>query len=420
MSGFERVARNAGAMDLRLSYSDSVQRAYDSMILLQARTRRDPLAALGYLERAKNLALGTSITTGRDAAATRWRAAADNSLQGAVVAFAVLEDRVLRWTMVRGAVTFEEKPIARRDLVTLVEGFVDSIRRVGSNRGDPRFESALSDLLLPADLSELNEGEPITFVPDRELFLLPFAALVPNGKEAPLVSRHPVSISLSLRRERAEGERATPLPRSFSFLLVGNPATARSAGLSVRRLPGAEEEVARVSRLAGPGRAVILTGGQAIKERVMAEISKHEVFTFAGHSVSDPDLPSRSHLLLAPSTPSDLGVLAAAELEGKDLGKLRLVVLSSCSSLGSRASRSAGVAGIARPFLEAPGVDVLGTLWPIADRVSADFLLDFYERLEEGKDPRTALWLAQKRAAQGARSRRPMTWAAYEMITPNL
>lgn len=420
MADFEAMARKAGDSDARASYSESVQRAFDAMIDLQARDRHDPLAALEYLERAKQLADRAPAENGALRLGEGWRAAGGPPARGAVVAYAVLEDRLLVFAIARGSVTLEERKVRRSELAQLADAFVRETQRRARKTGRAEEAASLGALLLPRELARLDEGEPVTFVPDRELFRVPFAALVGRPGGPPLVAGHPVSVSLGLRRGAGGAPAGAILPSGFRVLLAGDPAAGPDGDSPLPPLPGADEEVRRAADLFGRDRALTLAGREATRERVLAKLGRRELFVFAGHSVSDPDLPSRSQLFLTPASPFDPGSLAAGDLEGKRLGKLRLVVLASCSSLGSRVSRSAGIAGIARPFAQSPGVVVLGTLWPIADRRSGDFLLDFYRNLDAGRDLGTALWLAQKKRLELEGTSGSSDWLAYQMISAHL
>ncbi len=127
-------------------------------------------------------------------------------------------------------------------------------------------------------------------------------------------------------------------------------------------------------------------------------------------------LPSQSYLVLAPSEqPPDSGVLLGKEIRLKEFHRLRLVVLSACSSIGARAARASGLVGIARPFLQAGVPEVVGTLWNVHDKESAALLPSFYRRVSSGKPPIHAL--REMQIAAGSDLRTLRAWSSFEIVT---
>lgn len=79
------------------------------------------------------------------------------------------------------------------------------------------------------------------------------------------------------------------------------------------------------------------------------------------------------------------GILTAEEMARLDLRGTWLVVLSACET-GLGESRSGeGVLGMRRGLLEAGAEHLLLTLWPVADRETAMFMVDFYQNLDGGE-----------------------------------
>ncbi|GAA0366216.1 hypothetical protein GCM10009092_33200 [Bowmanella denitrificans] len=69
--------------------------------------------------------------------------------------------------------------------------------------------------------------------------------------------------------------------------------------------------------------------------------------------------------------------------------------------------------GMARGFLVSGVNNVIATLWPISDKVSAEFMLSFYRYLGDSKDYAKALQQTQIEFASNPRYRHPFYWAAY-------
>ncbi len=80
------------------------------------------------------------------------------------------------------------------------------------------------------------------------------------------------------------------------------------------------------------------------------------------------------------------GILTAEEMARLDLAGTWLVVLSACET-GLGESRSGeGVLGMRRGLIEAGAEHLLLTLWPVADRETVLFMIDFYAGLKGGEN----------------------------------
>jgi CHAT domain-containing protein len=143
------------------------------------------------------------------------------------------------------------------------------------------------------------------------------------------------------------------------------------------------------------------------------------MFVFAGHAVSNASRPSHSYLVLAPSPDGpDSGLLFAKDLEGHQFRNLKFVVLSACSTLGARTSRSSGLAGMAHPFFDAGVQVVVASLWRLDDRPTASLTSTFYRLIAEGWLPAAALRKSQLEVIKHAGDiwRDAKVWSAFEVV----
>ena len=79
------------------------------------------------------------------------------------------------------------------------------------------------------------------------------------------------------------------------------------------------------------------------------------------------------------------GILTAEEMARLDLAGTWLVVLSACETGLGEARSGEGVLGMRRGLIEAGAANLLLTLWPVADRETALFMVDFYGNLKAGE-----------------------------------
>jgi hypothetical protein len=186
-------------------------------------------------------------------------------------------------------------------------------------------------------------------------------------------------------------------------LIVAMP---RTPGLP--DLPGADREAVLVAARR-PG-ATTLTGAQATRAAVLAALPGHASAHFACHAYSDPDEPSRSHLVLHDHRASPLTVADVARL---DLGGARLAYLSACATAESSAALPDEVVHIASAFGLAGYPDVIATLWPIADEPAVHVADGVYRGITvDGHPPALALHDAV-RAMRRRFPEDPWLWAPF-------
>ncbi len=114
------------------------------------------------------------------------------------------------------------------------------------------------------------------------------------------------------------------------------------------------------------------------------------------------------------------GVLYALEVQDLNLEGTELVTLSACDTGHGEVDYSEGVYGLVRAFRIAGARNLLMTLWPLNDRLAADFMKDFYAKWFEnpGRHPAEALqetrlaWIRSK----SPKRRDPTYWAPYVLI----
>jgi CHAT domain-containing protein len=406
----ESHAADVGDGDLLLSYMDSVEDAYDELIRFKWEENRRFPEALHVLERSRNLTADSALPS-----LLLEQLPAD----GVVVEYALLKDRVLIWVMDRHGCQSFEKKVWLSEVNLLVERFLDDLDKGANEETIQQPSSRLHDLLIPPSVENIAADKVIYFVPDKSLNRVPYAALWNDRSRRYFVQDHTLAISPSLAnllRIQKPSEKVSSGIKSA--LLVGNPTFDRALFQGLENLPDAEKEIRAAQDSFGDSH--ILTGKEATKSQILDQLDHFDIFVFAGHALSNQSFPSQSYLVLAPSAePPDAGVLLAKEIRLGKFRRLRLVVLSACSSIGPRAARASGLTGIARPFLSAGASNVVGTLWNIRDKESAMLLPVFYRSTAKGKAPICALREMQLaaigRGKSGARTLR--AWSSFEIVT---
>ncbi|MFC7304565.1 CHAT domain-containing protein [Streptomyces monticola] len=159
------------------------------------------------------------------------------------------------------------------------------------------------------------------------------------------------------------------------------------------------------------------TAGSPTTATVLGRLPRCAIAHFACHGVSDPKDPSRSRLLLHDhaTTPLTVSALAKADLEGA-----QLAYLSACGTAAPGSTDLLDEAiHLTSAFQLAGFPHVIGTLWPISDRLAVDIAESFYTHLTTGSpgtlDPGQAA-SALHDTVRTVRDRYPATpslWAAY-------
>jgi CHAT domain-containing protein len=421
---FERNRQKIFAEGLRISYFEQVRPVFDEMVRLQLDRRKDPWRAFRLSEQARARELLDTLTGGAARALLdsleSGQAGKDLPADVALVHYAVLEDRTLTWVLTRDRSEVFDRPVGSREIQRRVGALVIAIRkRTDAKRIRSLSASLYDDLIRPvADL--LRPGSTLVLAPDLALHKLPFAALYDSAAGRYLVEEHPLAVtpSAALVLYRMGRHAGSPHPGEIRrALVVGNPRIDLQNFHEISPLPGAEEEARKVAALYPE--PLLLTGAAATRDRFLAEAGGHEVVHFAGHALSNEEIPLLSMLLLAPDAASgSSGELTAQEIYKQKFASTRLVVLGACSTTSARISPSEGVLGLARPFLAAEVPDVVSTLWEVEDATTPALFQAFHRRLRAGDSPIQALRAAQLDLLRNANPElsSPASWAPFEVI----
>jgi CHAT domain-containing protein len=91
-----------------------------------------------------------------------------------------------------------------------------------------------------------------------------------------------------------------------------------------------------------------------------------------------------------------------------------LVVLSGCNTSLGKQIKGEGLVGLTSGLMYAGSKQVVSSLWPVSDRVTADLMAAFYTgMLQEKLSPAIALRRAQLKILQNPETASPYYWAAF-------
>jgi len=178
----------------------------------------------------------------------------------------------------------------------------------------------------------------------------------------------------------------------FALATPPVPATAGSRGVLLQELDEAPPRLAAspLDPLGAMRRtALVLSGARAVREK-------------------------GDRLVSGAKGVGDDGVLTAAEILALDLEGTQLVTLSACESANGDAVAGGGLFGLPRAFSASGAETVVGSLWAVDDRATADLMIRFYARLVRGRTRGEAL-LDAKRSLRRSFSE-PRHWAPFVLV----
>ena len=263
------------------------------------------------------------------------------------------------------------------------------------------------------------DTDQVVFIPQDELFLVPFAALADEDNQ-PLIAKHTVSttpsiqvLNLTHQRRKQMGDRGQI--KGYDVLLVGNPtipARVDNRDLNLNDLPYAEMEVEAIAPLYGAQPLI----RQAASETVVKQrITKARIVHLATHGLLEAfeeeaaGIPGS--IVLSADDEND-GLLTSSEILQMSLNA-ELVVLSACDT-GLGDITGDGVVGLSRSLVSAGVPSVLVSLWAVPDASTAELMTEFYRQLQSGQD--VAQSLRQAMIKMMATNVDPRDWAAFILV----
>ncbi len=329
----------------------------------------------------------------------------------ALLEYLVGDSTTLLFVVTADTVATLDLNVTREALASLVDftrGMIVSPTRSRLDAWRAPLRRLFRLLVAPAEGSGLLAGtRRLWIVPHAELHYLPFAALVrPGPPEQFLTERYVIeytpsaSVWLRLRGRAA--------PPAEGVLALAPRAEA---------LPGSRREVAAIRRIEGD-RTHVLVGSAATEHAFRALAGQQQIVHLATYGVLNKHNPLFSFVQLAAGSGED-GRLEVQEVFGLRL-HARLLFLSACQTglaAGTLADVPAGDdwVGLVEAFLYSGAENVVGTLWPVADVATAQFVDRFYQELAAGRTEADALAAAQRAAIHVSGSADPFYWAGFTL-----
>ncbi|MEM8613078.1 MAG: CHAT domain-containing tetratricopeptide repeat protein [Cyanobacteria bacterium P01_H01_bin.105] len=267
--------------------------------------------------------------------------------------------------------------------------------------------------LLIEPIAELLPSDPkakVFFVPQEQLFLVPFPALQAQDNSY-LIKHHTILTAPAIQILQGEKSLEHSLSQTDDMLIVGDPSPMPA---NLQPLPYARDEAKSIADLLNT-QAII--GNQATEPNIQQALSSARLIHLATHGFFNATNPLEGSLALAavannsPSPEND-GFLTAREILDSQL-RADLVVLSACDTGRGRITGD-GVVGLSRSFLAAGVPSVMVSLWQVPDAATSTLMLNFYQQRLAGEDNAQALRQAMLSMLETYPA--PINWAAFTLV----
>ncbi len=283
------------------------------------------------------------------------------------------------------------------------------------NAKEPAHDEArhLYDVLL-GGVPEIEKTKQLIVVPDGQLHLVPFDALIDVSDRYLVESRRvvyaPSSTSFFLLRTISRAK-----ARLEGLLAVGGIPYGKSDS-KLGDLPSSRDE-ALAAAAALPNRRNVLLLGKDATETAFKNSIDHRFIHLAVHAIANETIPEASaFVLLSDRLHGEDGYLYPSEIVQLPLDA-DLVILSACDTAVGPIEGEEGISTLSRAFLLAGSRTVISTLWSIDDDSTLYLMKAFYEQLAHNKAAPEALTMAKRKMLKtfGSRKALPYYWAGLTL-----
>ncbi|MCP4156199.1 MAG: CHAT domain-containing protein [bacterium] len=341
-----------------------------------------------------------------------------------IVKYTLLKDSVYVFHIERKRIGYNKLNISSADLLKLIRrltaplddfahGSVDYLRV----SYDIKLANKLYRILMRDQLRGRNINE-VFIIPDRELFKLPFEALVTRISNRKwdsktifseyaaadyLIEKYAASYFLSLfhiqkQKPPVKGKRYTVA--AFGDPLIGHAADEEKINSSTgsnhggpeifHAIPSSGKEVHDIATIFGDQKSRIFLREGFNRKNFEKFGSRSEILHIATHFVNNTQYPRYSALLFSSHDADEpFNYYHAHEIFNLKLDA-DLVVLSACESSEKNLLGMQGLRGMTASFRNAGARSMMVSMWPVDER-SSKLIPFFYKQYQEGKRDASAL-----------------------------
>ncbi|MDP1676303.1 MAG: tetratricopeptide repeat protein [Bacteroidota bacterium] len=330
-------------------------------------------------------------------------------------------------------------------LTSLVKQFRRSIQNVESEEYVNLSYRLYTQLLAPVQTS-LKGIQKLYIIPDGILNYLPFEALITksHSKTAPvnfaaipyLIKQYEISYQVSARFFHDE-QRKKQIDENYSFIGMApvfsdRPSHSKNIyttsvdritrsrtvdGEQFVELKESENEVKIIFNLFNVRKksAKVFLHNEAKESNLKSnDIQQYRFIHIATHGIINEEKPNLSGIIFsAPeNNSSEDGVLYSGEIYNLRLNA-DLVVLSACETGLGTIVKGEGILGFTRGFMYSGAQNLLVSLWQVADKSTAELMVQFYQNIFKKQSYPTALRNAKLEMIKQGKYAHPVEWSPF-------
>ena len=332
------------------------------------------------------------------------------SLEGGVLVLSAATEHSFAWIITSGRI--ESHVLGLR---SQSESLMSQLNAIVGSGGKRRMEAQLdftlrqlsTHVLQPLE-GALSSGR-LHVIADGPFASIPIAGLMIPGTQDYLVDRY--EISLPVASIRQSGTDSVSRTDSVEVYVFSDPVF----GKSLPRLANTTVEAEAIVQTLSASRVRHYARMDASRERFEDALRQSaDVLHLATHALVNDRWPELSSLVF--SLVDEYGEAVDGHYRVADLARAQvaadLVVLSACSTVPGPYWPGTGLRGLARGFVDAGANQVVAGLWPMHDRVLAEFMEAFYKSMYQDELSSAA---ALREAQRNIRERYPSPyyWAGF-------
>ncbi len=299
--------------------------------------------------------------------------------QSALLSYFIGTDRVYIFQITNDKAHLHNLPKDER-FNQLVSGFRNSIKfYVDETFTTTSF--SLQNLLIPKLPDEINQ---LVIIPDAAIGSIPFEALVYEKNETNAVRDNKYLINkFAMGYDYAAtlfvNKSKNSTTSGQTGILLAAPVTFESNGQYLQQLPDSKKEIDEIEKLFSNAqmKTVSSTGPQASEEMIKTiALSDFQFIHLATHGIVNQSKPELSRVFLCPGQTED-GSLYSGEIYNLKFNA-NLVTLSACETGLGQIAKGEGIVGLSRALQYAGAQNLIVSLWQVADKSTADLMIEFY------------------------------------------
>jgi CHAT domain-containing protein len=329
--------------------------------------------------------------------------------QSSLLTFAMFSDRTVVWIVDNRGIQEITISVPAQEIQRLVHEFYfhcSDFHYPAQKVNDEGLR--LYQLLLAPLERQLDNNRTLFIEGDGALSMLPWPALFTPKRqylgEALAIANTTGLFEGGHRKNGSVRERSSGME-----LLVANPGAVKVGTRTYGALRSAENESNFVAQHS-PGSARVLRGKEASADALRKLLPEASSFHFAGHAVSY----AIGGELLVHGENNDVP-LASGEVARLDLSRLRLAVLSGCST-GASEDPARDPYGLVHSFLFAGTAQVVASSWDVDSEATEEYMERFYSLLDSGHAIVEAARSARMVFKTNTEWSHPYYWAAFQVF----